>query len=361
MIHFFIGTKAQFIKMAPIMVEMRARGIPFRYIDSGQHAALTRDLRRVFGLDEPDASLHHSARDIVKISKAVSWYLRNLWFSYTRPGWLRQEVFPGGGVCLIHGDTLSTDLGMRMARRAGLKIAHVEAGLRSFKIWDPFPEELIRIHCMRHSDLLFTPSDQAYENLSKMGVRGRIVRIDGNTVADSIRMVANAERRTGLPETPYALATCHRLETLTSKERLTRVVELFNRTSKQMRLVFVMHGPTRKALERYDLIDKLSDDIHTLGMLDYGQFLDLMMGANLVLTDGGSIQEECAYLDKPCLILRRSTERSDGIGKNAVLWGFDETISSRFMKNQKARTVIDFKSLPRPSQQIVDALIELKY
>ena len=96
MIHFFIGTKAQFIKMAPVMVELQNRGIGFRYIDSGQHAELTRSLRRVFGLQEPDISFHSENKDITTITAAIGWTLKLGWSSLMRRKWLREKVFCGG-------------------------------------------------------------------------------------------------------------------------------------------------------------------------------------------------------------------------------------------------------------------------
>lgn len=172
MIHFFVGTKAQFIKMAPVMIEMRNRNIPFRYIDSGQYAELTGSLRKVFGLREPDVNLYGRNKDIVSISSAVGWTLKLSWASLTRRKWLREHVFCGGGICLIHGDTLSTLLGMRMAKAAGLKVGHVEAGLRSFCMWNPFPEELIRVYCMKRCGVPFVLSRKARNKSEAMNMPG---------------------------------------------------------------------------------------------------------------------------------------------------------------------------------------------
>jgi len=361
MIHFFIGTKAQFIKMAPLMAELQKRKIPFRYVDSGQHAALTRSLRGVFGLEEPDICLREKREDIASVSDAIFWYLKYLAITFFNPGWLRKRIFPEGGICLIHGDTLSTLLGMQMARRAGLAVGHVEAGLRSFRIWDPFPEELIRICCMRYSQVLFAPSGEAFGNLRSMNIRGRIVRTSGNTVADALLLTDNMPVSVKIPEKPFALATCHRLETITKKHRLGKVVALLNRAAEQMPLIFVRHKPTRRYLRQFYLENKLDPNIIRMDMLDYGDFVALLKKARCVLTDGGSIQEECAYLDKPCLIIRNTTERSDGMGRNATLWAFDEGIGERFLSESRSHLANDPPCLPCPSAQIADALIGLGY
>ena len=357
MIYCFIGTKAQLIKMAPVMRELSRRDLPYKYIDSGQHARITRDLRRVFDLPEPDLCLRDTADDITSTKTAVLWYLRLFWKSHTDRAWLRREVFPDDGVCLIHGDTLSTLLGLQMARAAGLRIVHVEAGLRSFHWFHPFPEELIRITCMKRSDLLFAPSQQAEENLRAMAVKGQVVRIEGNTVADSLEWIQTrginiADR----PSRPFALATCHRLETISNYHRLKQVVDLLNRVSETMRVVFVVHGPTQSALQRQGLQKRLRPAIVVRDLMDYSDFVALLMGAEAVLSDGGSIQEECAYLDKPCLILRNQTERADGLGRTAVLWRFDDEVAVAFLRSVGSRTSAREQTLPRPSGDIVGYL-----
>ena len=357
MIHFFVGTKAQFIKMAPVMIEMRNRNIPFRYIDSGQHAELTGSLRKVFGLREPDVNLYGRNKDIVSISSAVGWTLKLSWASLTRRKWLREHVFCGGGICLIHGDTLSTLLGMRMAKAAGLKVGHVEAGLRSFCMWNPFPEELIRVYCMKRCNVLFAPSQEAQSNLEAMNIRGRVIKVQGNTIVDALRLMEEIPATIEIPEGPFALVTCHRLETITHRRRLQQVVSLLNRISRQLKVVFVTHKPTRRYLKRFSLADKLSGEICMLGMQEYMNFTALLKSARLVLTDGGSIQEECAYLKKPCLILRKKTERPDGLGQNAMIWGFEDKAVDEFLSRAESLACAQTGQWPTPSTEIVDALI----
>lgn len=357
MIYCFIGTKAQFIKMAPVMRELRQRRIPFRYIDSGQHAAITRELRRVFELPEPAVCLRDTGRDITSTGEAIRWYLHLLWKSRTDRAWLRQEIFPEDGICLIHGDTLSTLLGLQMARGAGLKIAHVEAGLRSFHWFDPFPEELIRIVCMNRADVLFAPSTEAETNLRAMRLNGQVVRVDGNTVADALRWIGTTASSSGkTPVVPFALATCHRLETIANRRRLRQVLDLLNRVAETIQLVFVVHGPTLHYLRRFGMEQHLNPAIRVENLLDYGEFIALLGAARFVLSDGGSIQEECAYLDKPCLILRNKTERSDGLDRNAILWRFDNQVVGDFLRKVTQNSKLEQRQLPQPSVQIVEYL-----
>ncbi len=233
MIHFFIGTKAQLIKMAPIMIEMKRRNISFRYIDSGQHAEFTRSIRKVFGLREPDICLGGNKNDITSFMGAAGWLFKLIRILILKRKWLRKEVYRDGGICLIHGDTLSAVLGMKMAKAAGLKVGHIEAGLRSFNFWNPFPEELIRIYCMKRCDILFAPSNEAYRNLDAMNISGEIVSVEGNTIIDSLRLMENNQAIVDVPDEEFALATCHRLETITKRKRLCQIINLLNRVSQK--------------------------------------------------------------------------------------------------------------------------------
>lgn len=356
MIHFFIGTKAQFIKMAPIMAELQQRNVSFRYIDSGQHGDFTRSLRQVFGIREPDFSLSRNDRDITSMASAAQWLIRLLSHCIISKKWLREKVFPGGGICLVHGDTMSTLLGVVMARAAGVAVGHVEAGLRSYNYFHPFPEELIRVYCMKRCDILFAPSSTALEHLDKMNVPGKVIAVEGNTVVDALRFAEKIPTTISIPQEPFALAACHRLETITNRKRLERVVSLLNRVSKELTVLLITHKPTRRYLTRYDLYDKLSPNVVKMEMQDYVNFTALMRNAKMVFADGGSIQEECSYLSKPCLVLRNKTERNDGIGENAMLWKFNNQVLEEFLvmaKKFKPRPV----DWPEPSRQIVDYLL----
>lgn len=343
--------------MVPIIVELNNRQIPYKYIDSGQHADLTSVMRKTFGIHEPDICLHQG-RDITSVFAAITWTCKLMLITLFARNRIKHVIFPEGGICLIHGDTLSTLLGLRMAKAAGLKVAHVEAGLRSFNIFHPFPEELIRIYCMKRCDLLFSPSDSAYENLRRMKIKGEIINVDGNTVVDSLRLVQNIKTTINIPQIPFVLASCHRLETITQRRKLQQVVNLFNDVAKTIKVVFVTHKPTRKYLEKFGLLDKISDDIKIMGMQDYMNFTALMKSANMVFADGGSIQEECAYLNKPCLILRHKTERPDGIGKNAVLWNFDKRNAAKFIKIYSEYDSGQHNYHPYPSKKIIDMLVK---
>ena len=332
MIHFFIGTKAQLIKTAPVMLELQLLGVPFRLIDSGQHAEFTAEIRADLDLPDPDFSLVSDREDVATYRKAFGWLGEAAMRWAFNKRWIRESVFAGqGGVCVVHGDTASTLLGAEYALRAGLDVAHLEAGLRSFNLFDPFPEEWIRVRCMKRAAILFAPDDEAEKNLVDMKVKGKIVHTRGNTVTDALRLVS--EKSNVDADRPYLLATFHRLETLRSAERMKQMVETLNVAAETHRVKFVMHKPTEKALHSRGLLDHLGSGVQRLPMQPYHRFIGLIKGAQCVLADGGSIQEECAALGAPLLILRSRSERSDGLNENAVFCDFNLDKVKHFLAN----------------------------
>jgi len=120
---------------------------------------------------------------------------------------------------------------------------------------------------------------------------------------------------------------------------------------------FVVHQPTKNALTRFKLIDKISSKITVSGLMEYDAFISLLMHSRCVITDGGSIQEECAYLNKPCLVIRKTTERPDGLGNNAILWGFDERVLDQFLKILEKKPDNYGNIYEYPSRLIVDELL----
>lgn len=360
MIHVFIGTKAQFIKMAPILQELQKRGKSFNLIDAGQHAGLTGELLRQFGIGEPDVVLRRERFNIKTVPQALAWSIRHFFYILFTPRRNFRRMFRNEkGVCLIHGDTLTTLLSLLYAKRCGLFVAHVEAGLRSFHLLDPFPEEIIRRVAMAASDLLFAPSASAFQNLLKMGYGKKAVLIGANTVLDSVRYAAERVKKEALPSRPYALMTIHRMETIFSYSRLKTVVEIIRSAARDRALQFVLHEPTRNQLRRFGLLQELSQikNVTLLPLLSYLDFVGLMVEADYVITDGGSIQEECYYLNKPCMVLRARTERMEGIGQNAFLVEFDKDHIEKFLRTFPTLTRQNLEDFNQPSSLIVDHIL----
>ena len=267
---------------------------------------------------------------------------------------LRGEVFGGmGGVCLLHGDTPSTLLGAWMARRAGMAAAHLEAGLRTGRWLHPFPEEIIRFLVAKRSDLLFAPDRRAALNLEAMRVKGRIVTLAGNTGLEALR----AAGPLGGGEGPVII-TMHRVENLHRRRRREGLAALAEQLAAGLRVRWLLHGPTAGALGRERMEMMRRAGVEMTGLAGHAEFLGMLAAAPFVITDGGSVQEECALLGAPTLLWRGRTDRPDGLGANAVLSRYDPAVIQDFMRDP-AR----FRRQPRipaasPSEQVLEALSE---
>lgn len=353
-LHVFIGTKAQYVKTAPVLRVLDERGVDYRLIDSGQHARLSAGLRKELGVREPDHVLGGES-DIESVPQAVRWTLQ-LAAELPSRRRLRDDVFGGdGGICVVHGDTPSTLLSTLMARRAGLRVAHLEAGLRSHSLLHPFPEEAIRLVVMRWSDLLFAPDATAVANLEAMRVRGRIVPVGANTSVDAVRA------STGEPVAPGSgpiVVLMHRVENLHRRKVVDQLVRWVLQLAERHEVRFVVHGPTRDVLARIGADRALRDrGVELVPLQPHGKFVRMLAAAPLVITDGGSIQEECALLGVPTLVWRARTERPDGIGANVVLAAYDDAVVAEFVADPE-RYRRPPASLDRsPSSGIVDVLL----
>ncbi|MTV27247.1 UDP-N-acetyl glucosamine 2-epimerase [Nitriliruptoraceae bacterium ZYF776] len=354
MLHVFIGTKAQYVKTAPLLRLMDARGVPYRLIDSGQHAALSAELRDELQVRAPDVTLGGST-DITTIPAAVAWSAR-IATRLVDGGKVRRELFGnnGRGICVVHGDTPSTLLATLLTRRAGLEVAHLEAGLRSKRLLHPFPEEIVRRVVMRASSLLFAPDDQAVRNLARRGLAERTVRTSHNTVVDALRF--------SLGDTEVApmgpcIVTMHRVENLHRRERVLGFVETVERLAARHPVTFVTHGPTERTVAPHrDRLEAAGVRLEPLA--PHARFTRMLAAAPAVVTDGGSIQEECALLGVPTLLWRAETERPDGAGANVVLGRYEPARIEAFLADPERLRRPPVHATAEPSAEILDVLLD---
>jgi UDP-N-acetylglucosamine 2-epimerase len=193
-----------------------------------------------------------------------------------------------------------------------------------------------------------------------MGYAEKTVAISGNTVVDAVRYAKGQAIPNQLPQKNYVLTTIHRVETIYSHQRLEMIVDLLQRISKTKKVIFVLHEPTRDQLEKNKLMETLRENsgIELLPLQSHLTFIQLISNADFVITDGGSIQEETYYLNKPCLIMRSRTERDEGLNKNAYLAMFDEKRIDQFLNNWQAYHLAEVDDLPSPSKDLVDVLVQ---
>lgn len=360
MIHFILGTRAQLIKTAPLMVECIERGVPYRFIYLAQHKETMAEMMAAFRLPRPDAIIGDFGYDITKSGTLARWALEILRSGLKH----RRELFPGsdGGIAVVHGDALPALLGALMAKSAGLKVAHVEAGLRSFNFAHPFPEELIRVLLWKFGlvDYYFCPNEWAMSNVAKY--RGQKYNTFYNTLYDSLQLALNADfsdaARLNIPVEKYAVVSIHRFETIARRDRLKQVVDVVTKISARIPILFVLHPPTKVALQESGLYEPLSDapNLHLRPRYKYHDFVKILARSEFVVTDGGSNQEECYYLGHPCLLLRHVTERTEGLGENVVISGFDSHIVNDFIDNYPRLKQNRFDADSSPSRLIISTL-----
>lgn len=295
------------MKVAPLWHALSREGAwcRARIVHTGQHYddnmsdAFFRDL----GLPEPQISLGIGSGTHAEQTGGVMIAYERV-CTAARPDWT-----------VVMGDVNSTLACTITAAKLNIRVAHLEAGLRSRD--RSMPEELNRLATDALADLLWTPSADADENLRAEGIPAeRIVRV-GNVMIDSLEMMRSAIDRSrmreslGLAPRGYAVITLHRPSNVDDPQRLAEMVGLLLKLGQRLPLVFPMHPRTRVRLEAGDLLVALEggEGIRLLEPVGYVDFMNLVKGSAYALTDSGGIQEETTYLGIPCLTLRENTER----------------------------------------------------
>ncbi len=295
-----VGARPNFMKAAPVIRALAARGLPQTLIHTGQHydAALSDVFFRELGLPEPDLNLGVGSGSHAAQTAAIMVALEGA-FAELRPA-----------LAIVYGDVNSTTAAALVGSKMGVPLAHVEAGLRSFDM--TMPEEVNRRVTDILSDLLFATSPEAIAHLAREGVAADRIRLVGNPMIDTL--LANLERfdaerqRAALGLVgPYAVATLHRPANVDHPAAARRLVAMLDAIAAQVPVVLPLHPRGRPSLEAAGLRD--GERIHVVEPLGYVDFLSLVRGAAVVVTDSGGIQEETTVLGVPCLTVRPNTER----------------------------------------------------
>ena len=302
-----VGARPNFMKVAPIVEAMKRREREFQpsVVHTGQHydaqmsAAFFRDL----GLPEPDVYLDVGSASHAAQTAAIMQRFEPVVVN-EKPDWV-----------VVVGDVNSTLACALVCSKLLIKVAHVEAGLRSRD--RTMPEEINRLLTDQIADLLLTPSRDADENLIAEGIPKERIRFVGNVMIDSLfsqlkRAAASTVReRLGVADKDYAALTLHRPSNVDDAETFRRILYALEQISRRLPIIFPAHPRTRARIREFGFADLIEQNynlrlIEPLGYLD---FLRLYSGARLVLTDSGGIQEETTALGIPCLTLRENTER----------------------------------------------------
>ena len=312
------GTRPEAIKMAPLILELERRpGISSRVCVTAQHRQMLDQVLEVFGIvPDYDLNIMREGQSLSAISSAALLGLEPI-LQALRPDLL-----------LVHGDTSTCLSAALAAYYHRIPIGHVEAGLRSFDKYSPFPEEMNRQLTDRLSDLLFAPTELNREQLLREGIPDERIFVTGNTVVDALKLTVSRTCSFPVPIAPeqrLLLLTAHRRENLGEPiRRIYRAVRRLADSFEDLLVLCPLHlNPVIRSAAREILGG--CERIRLIEPPDVLSFHHLLVRACLILTDSGGIQEEAVALNKPVLVLRDTTERPEGVEAGVLrLVGTDE-------------------------------------
>lgn len=357
-----VGARPNFMKMAPIVREMKRRESDFLplLVHTGQHydEAMSDAFFRDLGLPKPDVHLEiGSASHAVQTARIMTAFEPVV--LEQKPDWV-----------LVVGDVNSTIACALVCSKLGVKVAHVEAGLRSRD--RSMPEEINRLLTDQISDLLLTTSQDADENLKAEGIPAEKIRFVGNVMIDSLfYSLKLSERLTvredlNLSEKEYAVVTLHRPSNVDERETFSGLLDALCEVSARIPVVFPVHPRTKARISEFGFTERIENsNVKLIEPLGYLDFMRLYSGARLVLTDSGGLQEETTALSIPCLTLRENTERPITIemGTNKLVGVSQEKIKQAAFEILSEENSAEDKKIPplwdgKAAERICDSLLD---
>jgi UDP-N-acetylglucosamine 2-epimerase (non-hydrolysing) len=304
-----VGARPNFMKVAPVLNALKARKhVVQTLVHTGQHydANMSDVFFEQLGIPVPDVNLAVGSGSHARQTAEI--------MTRFEPVLLDRQP----DLVLVYGDVNSTVATALVCAKLGVRVGHVEAGLRSFD--RTMPEEINRLITDQLADLLFTPSEDGDVNLKKEGIAAEKIFRVGNVMIDSLVKLlpaAQNQNRNGLPPR-YALVTLHRPANVDDGAVLKRILQSLLEVGQDLPVIFPAHPRTRKRIADFGLH---ADQLRILDPLSYLEFLGMQARATVVITDSGGIQEETTYLGVPCLTLRENTERpvTVSLGTNVLV------------------------------------------
>jgi len=305
-VHLVAAARPNFMKVAPLYHALsKEPWCRVTLVHTGQHydENMSSSFFDDLGLPAPDHHLGVGSGTHAEQTAGVMLAYEHVCVS-DRPDWV-----------VVVGDVNSTVACSLVAAKMGIKIAHLEAGLRSFD--NTMPEEINRIVTDSLADLLWTPSPDGDENLHNVGVPASKIELVGNIMIDSYCLLQDRIKAAAVPAAigvrpqEFAIVTLHRPANVDHADKLRAITAALIATARKIPLVFSVHPRTRAKLDEFGLYDELEQNeaVRLVSPMSYIEFMSLVEQAKLVITDSGGIQEETTYLGIPCLTLRPNTER----------------------------------------------------
>jgi UDP-N-acetylglucosamine 2-epimerase (non-hydrolysing) len=359
-IAFVVGTTAELIKIAPVFLELRARGADPQLWYSDMHATAADDLCVRLGLPAPHRRIGGlGGKDLVRASDTPRWVAGFTATSVSQRRQMRRELRSDGHrpLVLVHGDTFTTVLGALLGRALGADVGHVEAGYRSGSLRSPFPEEANRRAVARIVQLNFAPGPRESANLSR--AKGVVIDTGANTVVDSLKLLGGDD--TTLPGSGPGLVTLHRFELLSDDGRLHQIMGLVLDAAIRHPVRMLVGHRERYELERLGLLGRAERELELGDKLPYPDFVPVARSSSWILTDSGGLQQEAAYLGIPCLIHRERTESFVGLDRNIVVSGMQPDVVREFLADPGRYRFPSIVEEFHPSRIIVDELAARGY
>ena len=323
-----VGARPNFIKIAPLHQAFKAINfIEAKIVHTGQHydERMSGIFFKQLDLPQPDYFLGINSSTHTQITANIMLEFEKV------------VIAEKPDLVVVVGDVNSTIACALVAAQAGIPLAHIEAGLRSGN--KNMPEEINRILTDHISDYLFVTEQSGMLNLAQEGIPDEKVFFVGNIMIDALKFYKNKKVNIDLQEDfdvktkEYILVTMHRPSNVDKPERLLNVIKIVEACAKHKKVLFPIHPRTLNNLKKFELLERLTKtkSIKLLEPQGYLEFLKLMEGAALVLTDSGGIQEETTFLQIPCLTFRSSTERpiTLNLGSNQLIKKLDPQITSQ--------------------------------
>ena len=321
-----VGARPNFMKIGPVIDEMRRRSARIEplLVHTGQHYddSMSDSFFDDLQIPRPDINLEVGSGSHSEQTARIMIAFEQILLKHP-PDWV-----------VVVGDVNSTVAAAMVAAKMLVRVAHVEAGLRSCD--RTMPEEINRVVTDALADLLLTPSLDANENLLREGISPEKIRFVGNVMIDTL--YRNLERarsspildRLNLEAGQFCAMTLHRPSNVDDKQTLTGIIDALELISERLPICFAVHPRTRDRLEQFGLSERISKrrSIILTEPLGYLDFLQLYSNSRLVLTDSGGVQEETTVLGIPCLTLRQNTERPITVteGTNRIVGNDPEVI-----------------------------------
>ena len=355
------GTRPEAIKMAPLVKELEKRKeIESIVCVTAQHREMLDQVLNIFQINPKyDLNIMKQGQTLSEITSRVLMGLEEV----------IQKEKPN--IILVHGDTTTTFSGALAAFYNQVDIGHVEAGLRTWNKYSPFPEEMNRQMVDRMTDMFFAPTNISKNNLLKEGIDESKIYVTGNTAIDAMKYTVNKEYTNEifdwLGDSKFILLTAHRRENLGEPMyNIFRAVKRIVDENEDVKVIYPIHMNPKVRQIANDVL-KDNDRVKIIEPLEVVDFHNFINRSYLILTDSGGIQEEAPSLGKPVLVLRDTTERPEGIDAGTLkLVGTDEEViykeTKSLLNNKDEYEKMSKATNPygdgTTSIQIVDAIIK---